>query len=301
MYTLRSNQESITAKSNASRLFFGDGPSSASFFGPLIQRQPAKDESIPDPKEILEMGKQIEDDLAKGKQSICELLKSLFQQFLDPQGRIDANTPDIIDVFTGYTTECSTICPYIKQHPGSIKGAHYKVFSHYRGNDDPKAGRFMNDDWHKAVGKYLNTHDADEIKKVGGFYNSKDNSISLPSDAFVGSALHEAIHRLSQPAFKMSFGHHLNEGVTQYFADYILKELNVPVFIKHSYQEQLKDATTLAGRIGDVNLAKMYFSSDLGAEKEAMIKLGIIKSDTDLYFYDGKDVLKAIGSHHSPD
>jgi len=32
-----------------------------------------------------------------------------------------------------------------------------------------------------------------------------------------------------------------------------------------------------------------------------MIKLGIIKSDTDPYFYDGKDVLKAIGSHHSPD
>jgi len=28
------------------------------------------------------------------------------------------------------------------------------------------AGRFMNDDWHKAIGKYLNTNDPEEIKKT---------------------------------------------------------------------------------------------------------------------------------------
>jgi hypothetical protein len=80
-------------------------------------------------------------------------------------------------------------------------------------------------------------------KKIGGFYCRDTDTIHLPPDAKFGTALHEAIHKYSKTQLRGMCGQFLSEGLTQYFADIVLKDQNLPKFTGHAYQDQLKCAT----------------------------------------------------------
>ncbi len=94
---------------------------------------------------------------------------------------------------------------------------------------------------------------SDEIQKdletVGGFTDRKAGQIHLLNHVSdVEVLLHEAIHLNSQEMFQKTFGHHLNEGVTEHFTRIVLKEQGLDP--GSAYPDELAMAEALISDLG---------------------------------------------------
>ena len=64
--------------------------------------------------------------------------------------------------------------------------------------------------------------------RIGGFFDRSNGVIHVRSRTKFGHALHEAMHKVAHPGFHGFWGEFINEGVTQYFADCLLREQGLP-------------------------------------------------------------------------
>ena len=73
--------------------------------------------------------------------------------------------------------------------------------------------------------------------KIGGFFDRSTNAIHVRSRTKFGHALHEAMHKVAHPGFHGFWDEFINEGVTQYFADCLLREQGLADVTDHDYQD----------------------------------------------------------------
>lgn len=235
--------------------------------------------------------------LADIRQSVCGRPK-LSQTSITPQSRIDAQTAQVLDDVMERAAMCGSLSQYITLRAQKLAQGHFAVHKHYPGNDfiggardEGSRYRFDTDPFHVQVRKYLERttpgfrrkspdEQREEIRKVGGFYDRGDNRdmVNLPSDAKFGSALHESVHRISGRLFAGLYGHELNEGVTQLFADVVLGDEGLPAYTGHEYQANLADAQLLVHKLGGWDLvAQLYFQQRQAAHWDILIRLGLIR------------------------
>ena len=107
-------------------------------------------------------------------------------------------------------------------------------------------------------------HISDELRNeaagIGGFYDRANRTIHLNPKATLGDALHEAMHKVSTRAVGGMFGPFLDEGVTQYFTDQVMREQQLPIATNHRYGPNLTCANALIGIAGEPEVAAMQFA-----------------------------------------
>ncbi len=85
---------------------------------------------------------------------------------------------------------------------------------------------------------------------------------------------HERLHQLSHARFRQSFGEGFDEGVTDYLAAQVSKDLNISD-IAIGYPGERELTGMLAARVGDDAVAKAYFRGDFdGLAQELDDQLG---------------------------
>jgi hypothetical protein len=99
-----------------------------------------------------------------------------------------------------------------------------------------------------------------ELKARRGFYHPRTDTIHLRPFANVGHALHEAIHKYASSGFRAVFGGFLDEGVTQYFTNCILREQGVSE--GKAYEDNLRCANVLVRLFSHDRVAMAYFQGD---------------------------------------
>jgi hypothetical protein len=77
------------------------------------------------------------------------------------------------------------------------------------------------------------------------------------------------MHKLANPAFHGFWGDTINEGVTQYFTDCVLREQGLDEVKDTEYQDQLACAKKLVTATNRDTVAREYFLGD-GALREAL-------------------------------
>lgn len=196
---------------------------------------------------------------------------------------------------------CGVLSNYITLKPTAIAQGHYHAYQHSRSADflssapdaDDSGSRFDTNEWHTAVKNYYEqtepgfdskdaAHRREQIRTTGGFYDRKHDTVNVPSDANFGSALHEAVHRLSSPMFQGLYGHELNEGANQFFTDIILMDEGLQEGVVPKYKEARNDISVIAQKVGLPLLANMYFKGLQADHMKIMFKLGITSSETKL-------------------
>jgi hypothetical protein len=109
----------------------------------------------------------------------------------------------------------------------------------------------------------------EDLKTVGGFTDRKAGQIHLLNHVSdVEVLLHEAIHLNSQEMFQKTFGHHLNEGVTEHFTRIVLKEQGLDP--GSAYPDELAMAEALIsdlGSDGEDLIGQAYFQGKTEAQK----------------------------------
>jgi hypothetical protein len=126
------------------------------------------------------------------------------------------------------------------------------------------------DDFNQAYISYQQIGDApktargraDSYGGIGGFFDRKNNAIHVRSRSHFGHALHEAMHKLGNPAFKGFWGPVFNEGVAQYFTDCVLREQGLDEVKDTEYQEQVACAKKLVTATDRDTVAREYFLGD---------------------------------------
>ncbi len=107
-------------------------------------------------------------------------------------------------------------------------------------------------------------HISDELRNeaagIGGFYDRANRTIHLNPKATLGDALHEAMHKVSTRSVGGMFGPFLDEGVTQYFTDQVMREQQLPIATNHRYGPNLTCANAFIGIAGEPEVAAMQFA-----------------------------------------
>lgn len=116
--------------------------------------------------------------------------------------------------------------------------------------------------------KYAAKHsDMPDVKDVPGYTDrDRDRIVLKLNTADLEAALHEAVHFNSSTSFARQFGHHLNEGITEYFTERVLKEQKLGA--GRAYRDELTYAKAFVTSVGEELVGKAYFQSDRGALKE---------------------------------
>ena len=96
-----------------------------------------------------------------------------------------------------------------------------------------------------------------ELLERRGFYHPRTDTIHLRPYANVGHALHEAIHKYASTGFRAVFGGFLDEGVTQYFTNCVLREQGLAE--GKAYEGNLRCANELVRLFGHDLVARAYF------------------------------------------
>ena len=107
--------------------------------------------------------------------------------------------------------------------------------------------------------------------KIGGFFDRNTRKIHVRSRTKFGHAVHEAMHKVAHPGFHGFWGEFVNEGVTQYFADCLLREQGLSIVTDHDYKPQLECAKKLVAATSFELVAKSYFQMDQGLH-DALLK-----------------------------
>jgi alkaline phosphatase D len=128
---------------------------------------------------------------------------------------------------------------------------------------------------HKIVIPSGSIEEKNFLRNVPGFYHRETDSIHLKPSANVGAALTLAIHKLSSQAFVKFFGHQLNNGAMQYFANLVLDEQGLESLRFNDMQAQLNCAEDLAGVVGLSMFGKAYFQNHVDLINHLTAKLSI--------------------------
>jgi hypothetical protein len=97
----------------------------------------------------------------------------------------------------------------------------------------------------------------EKAQDVRGFYDPAKQQIILAKPATLESLLHETIHRFADRSFRQVFGAKLDEGVTQFFTNYVLQEYGLPA--GRAYPKEAMAGSALASAVGLETLALGYF------------------------------------------
>ena len=211
MFSPRYSRTCETGKQECSGTFFP----AKNFFGPVVQRQPAKGQS--EAEELKSLGESIKKDISEVKQSLCELSLAFFKVGYTggTQSTINRQTPEVLDALMDYAANCGSLSQYITLRPTRLSEGHYRTYKHQRSDDFLEGASshaaFDANEWHRAVKAYLPGSERSEIAKIGGFYNRVNDTVNLPADSTFGNALHEAVHRISGAMARGRFGHYLPE------------------------------------------------------------------------------------------
>jgi hypothetical protein len=107
--------------------------------------------------------------------------------------------------------------------------------------------------------------------KIGGFFDRGTRKIHVRSRTKFGHAVHEAMHKVAHSSFHGFWGEFINEGVTQYFADCLLREQGLSIVTDHDYKAQLECAKKLVAATSFEAVAAGYFRMDQGLH-DALLK-----------------------------
>jgi hypothetical protein len=134
------------------------------------------------------------------------------------------------------------------------------------------------DQFNQAAKSYLGNKDlmneaqrAAAFGKIGGYYDRKDRTVHVRSRTKFGHALHEAMHKVAHPVFHPYWDRLINEGVTQFFTDFLLKEQGLSEVTDHEYKTELECANKLVRATSWQVVAAAYFQND-GALRETLMK-----------------------------
>ena len=97
-----------------------------------------------------------------------------------------------------------------------------------------------------------------DLEKARGFFHAATKQIHLRPTANTGYALHEAIHKFADRGFRPVLGGFLDEGVTQYFTDMVLREQTLDP-MTHHYGKQLACAQHLVRAFTHDVVARAFF------------------------------------------
>jgi hypothetical protein len=106
--------------------------------------------------------------------------------------------------------------------------------------------------------------------KIGGFFDRGTRKIHVRSRTKFGHAVHEAMHKVAHPGFHGFWGEFINEGVTQLFADCLLREQGLSIVTDHEYKKQLECAEKLVALSSFETVARAYFQMDQGLHEAVM-------------------------------
>jgi hypothetical protein len=160
------------------------------------------------------------------------------------------NTPAIIDTVLARNQK---LAPYIG---GRLK-AGFSIAEKGKFIHESNDGNFEN-----AYRKAYDLNTADPVpKQTQGFYDPKTSEVHVRPGAEFGTAMHESVHRLASPNLydgllktandiSTSFAEVLQEGVTAFFTDSILKDEGLPNF-NDAYRSKKRKAETLIAALGD--------------------------------------------------
>lgn len=298
--SFQNHNASAAAPMHAATFFTGQVAISRNqFFKPVIQRQPASDETKSTADELAELNRSFDE----ARQSLCELALELFKAGYTggTQGTINGETVNVLDALMSYEANCGSLAPFITLKPASLSQGHYKTYRHQRSDDflgnTSSYDRFDANEWHRAVKAYLPNISREETTKIGGFYNRRNDTVNLPSDSSFGNALHESVHLLSSAMFKGRVGNYLNEGVTQLFADVILNDVGLPAATGHNYGLNVADARLLEQKGGGrALLAQAYFQGSNDAIQQILVNLHLIPDTQTIRAIREQELLTAIRS-----
>jgi len=91
------------------------------------------------------------------------------------------------------------------------------------------------------------------------------------------------MHKVAHPVFHPYWGRLINEGVTQYFTDFLLKEQGLSEVTDHEYKGELACAKKLVAATSWQVVAAAYFLND-GALREALMNR--LKLDTGTFVHE---------------
>jgi len=305
---MRYPAENKTNKKHIPPVFFGNPVQVTPFFAPVVQRQPASpvtkeqsaDELMTDAREALADLEKIKQALQQGKKDLCTLSFDIFKGTVNTSSRIDKYTPVLLDSFSRIAANCSSLSPYITLKSKQIEGTGVYVTHDHNYRDDfidSQSGRdrFDANDWHQAVKNNTGAKTREEILGVGGFYNRSKDTINLPEDGTIGSALHEAMHRMSGRYLRGRTSDFLSEGATQYFTDFVLNQMGLPKITGHKYNDQVSTIEKLVRKLGSIDLlAKVYFQDNATAFQEILVKLNIVPDMKTIIVGAGQKIIDAV-------
>lgn len=128
----------------------------------------------------------------------------------------------------------------------------------------------------------------DVSKKTMGFYCKKTKTIHLRPGQNFGTALHEAIHKYSNSTLinlvsqniSPDFAFDLNEGLTAFFTDCVLRDEGLSDVVNDEYKDEKRQIEKLVKKIGFEKVADLYFT--LGNLMEIARTFGIGKGESDI-------------------
>ena len=175
--------------------------------------------------------------------------------------RVNNDTPKWIQAALA---ESRLLRPYLRGKPVITDGS----FHIHSGEDD----------FNEAAKKHLGNKDLmDKAKraaaygKIGGFYDRNSKQVHVRSRTKFGHALHEAMHKVAHPVFFRYWQRFINEGVTQYFTDLVLREQGLSEVTDHEYKDELACAKKLVLATSEDVVARAYFLNDQ-ALREALMR-----------------------------
>jgi len=249
----------------------------------LLQRQRAAESDI---ASTLTYVKEVRRNIEATKQFLPRRADDLRQRvyFLVTQARLSAQTAGVTGDTTANASQLTLLRTIIEGSPTLMPYLRQQREQRTQPTDLRNRDRFtvhVRDEDFQDAQRRAGIAPAERGKRIGGFYDRPTDAIHLPRDSKFGHALHEAIHKYSptgrcaiqlDPNTQMLVPNRtvtlcncdsfLNEGLTQYFADVVLKDQGLPRFTDHSYQDQLACATRFVNTYHLDNVARLYFLND---------------------------------------
>jgi hypothetical protein len=129
---------------------------------------------------------------------------------------------------------------------------------------------------------------AEAFGDIGGVFDRESRTIHVRSRTKFGDALHEGMHKVADPSFDGFFERFVNEGVTQYFTDCVLKEQGLSEVTDHKYQAELACAKRLIAATSWEIVASAYFLADTRLREALMKRLSLDAGQLRLALRDNK-------------
>jgi len=127
---------------------------------------------------------------------------------------------------------------------------------------------------HKIVVPF-GSREEKNLLNIRGFYHPADGTIHVRPKTNFGLVLLLSIQKLSQPGFRGFFGTDVYQGVSQYFANAVLREQGLEPLRIENMADRLNCAEDFAGVVGFAMIGKAYFQNHIDLVKHLQAKLSI--------------------------